>query len=138
LIQLDNGRQLLLDGAHNPAGAEALSEALAEYSNRRIILLLGVMGDKDLNGILTPLLKRVQHIITVTPAQERAFRDTELAMASRSKGVTAEPAGTVAEGYKAAIKAANDGELIVAAGSLFLIGEIKALIAGIPCEAVRG
>ncbi len=138
LIQLDNGRQLLLDGAHNPAGAEALSEALAEYSDRKIILLMGVMGDKDLNGILTPLIKRVKHVITVTPEQERAVRDTELAVACRDKGVTAEPAGTVAEGYKAAIKAANDGELIVAAGSLFLIGEIKALIDGIPCEAVRG
>jgi len=138
LIELDNGKQLLLDGAHNPAGAEALSDALAEYAGRRIILLLGVMGDKDLNGLLTPLLKRVQHIITVTPAQERAVRDTELALASVAKGVKAEPAGTVAEGFKAAIKAANNGELIVAAGSLFLIGELKALIAGIPCEAVRG
>jgi len=44
----------------------------------------------------------------------------------------------VAAGLKAAQAAAKSGDLIVAAGSLFLVGELKALLAGVPCEAVRG
>jgi dihydrofolate synthase/folylpolyglutamate synthase len=138
LIRLHDGTGLLLDGAHNPAGARALSEALAELGERRIVLLLGMMEDKDLHAVLQPLLHQTRQVITVTPAQERALPDTALAAVCVSLGSPAQPSGSVAAGLAAARRAARPGDLIVVTGSLFLVGELKALLAGIPCEAVRG
>jgi dihydrofolate synthase / folylpolyglutamate synthase len=138
LIRLADGTELLLDGAHNPAGAQALSEALAEYTDRNMVLLLAMMEDKDQQGILQVLLQQVQQVITVTPAQERAVSASELAAACTRLGTPAVPAGSVAAGLAAARDKATSGDLIVVAGSLFLVGELKALLAEIPCEAVRG
>lgn len=137
-LTLTDGSELLLDGAHNPAGAQALATALQELGERRVILLLGMMEDKDLQGVLQPLLQRAQQVITVSPAQERALPATELAANCRAAGTPATAADSVAAGLEAARAAAGPGDLIVAAGSLFLVGELKALLAGIPCEAVRG
>ena len=138
LISLPDGIELLLDGAHNPAGALALADALTAYGTRTKILLLGMMEDKDLQGVLQPLLQQVKQVITVSPSQERAIPATELAASCRAAGVPATAAESVAAGLKAAQAAAKSGDLIVAAGSLFLVGELKALLAGVPCEAVRG
>ncbi len=138
LVRLAEGAELLLDGAHNPAGAQALSRALEAYSGRRMILLLGMMEDKDHQGVLQHLLPVFDQIITVTPSQERAIPATELAAACRNRGVSARAADSVASGLAAAKTAAHPGDLLVVAGSLFLIGELKALLDNIPCEAVRG
>ncbi len=138
LIQLPEGTELILDGAHNPAGSQALADSLAESANRRIILLIGLMEDKDPHGVLEPLLQRVQQIFTVTPRQERAMTDRFLAEMCTSLGSQAQAAGTVNDGLAAVRTAAQPGDLIVVAGSLFLVGEVKALLAGTPCEAVRG
>lgn len=138
LISLPDGIELLLDGAHNPAGALALAEALAAYGTRTKILLLGMMEDKDLQGILQPLLQQIQQVITVSPAQERAIPAAELAASCMAGGVPVTAAESAAAGLASAQAAAKPGDLIIAAGSLFLVGELKALLAGIPCEAVRG
>lgn len=138
LIRLSDGIDLLLDGAHNPAGAQALADALSAYGTRKKILLLGMMEDKDLQGVLQPLLQQVQQVITVSPLQDRAIPAETLADSCRAAGVMATAADSVAAGLKAAQAAAKPGDLIIAAGSLFLVGELKALLAGIPCEAVRG
>jgi dihydrofolate synthase/folylpolyglutamate synthase len=105
---------------------------------RKKILLLGMMEDKDLQGVLQPLLQQVQQVITVSPLQERAVPAATLADSCRTAGVPAAAAASVAAGLEAAQTAAKPGDLIIAAGSLFLVGELKALLAGIPCEAVRG
>jgi len=138
LIRLPDGVELLLDGAHNPAGAQALAHALAAYSTRKKILVLGMMEDKDLHGVLQPLLQQVQQVITVSPLQERAIPAASLADRCRTAGTPATAADSVAAGLEAAQAAAKPGDLIIAAGSLFLVGELKALLAGTPCEAVRG
>ncbi len=138
LVRMIDGTELLLDGAHNPAGSRALSEALTELGSRRMVLLLGMMDDKDMHGVLLPLLRHVQEVITVTPAQERSLPDTTLAAACRQLGIPARPCGSAAAGLETARTAARPGDLIVVAGSLYLIGEVTALLNGIPCEAVRG
>jgi dihydrofolate synthase/folylpolyglutamate synthase len=138
LIRLADGTELLLDGAHNPAGSQALAEALTEFGNREIILLIGLMEDKDLHGVLQPLLHLAQKVITVTPNQERAVPDHLLATACTTLGTPAQAAGSVTAGLATARTTAKPGDLIVVAGSLFLVGELKAVLAGIPCEAVRG
>ncbi|CAH2030415.1 bifunctional folylpolyglutamate synthase/dihydrofolate synthase [Trichlorobacter ammonificans] len=138
LIRLDGGGRLLLDGAHNPAGAVALAEALREYQATRITLLLGLMEDKDIDGILGALGPLAQIIVTVEPRQERALSAQRLAEFCEQRGIPVLVGGTVPEGVAAARARTGVGDLLVAAGSLFVVGEVKAALAGQVCEAVRG
>lgn len=137
-INLPNGKALLLDGAHNPAAAKALASSLQQYGAGRIILLLGLMEDKDINGVIQPLLSVADQIVTVAPSQERAVAADQLAELCSRSGKNAVAASSVMAGLDTASKLASADDLIVAAGSLFLVGEIKALLAGSEFEAVRG
>lgn len=142
LIRLDDGINLLLDGAHNPAGAEALSRSLAAMADSaapRKLLLLGMMADKVPTSILQPLVHQFKRVITVTPNQDRSLPAAQLAAACRTAGFPCvEEADTTAEGLQKARAVMQPGDLLVAAGSLFLVAELKALLSGVPCEAVRG
>lgn len=138
LIPLENDVRLLLDGAHNPAGARALADALRMYDRLRLILLLGMMEDKDLDGVIAPLVPLAARIHTVTPDQERAMSAQRLAQECKKLGGSATALGSVTEGLAAVRATADAGDLIVVAGSLFVVGEVKAALAGQRSEAVRG
>ncbi len=80
---------MLIDGAHNPAAAMALSEALKKNfpgKNKRIILVLGIMGDKDARGIMEPLLPLASEIIFTSPAYSRSASPEKLAGIAASLG----------------------------------------------------
>jgi dihydrofolate synthase / folylpolyglutamate synthase len=130
--------RLLLDGAHNPAGAAALAEALAEIPHERLFLVVGVMGDKDLSGILSPLLPLADRVFCVSPAIERALSAADLAAFCRAGGADSEAAGSVGQGLEAAKKAAGPGDLVVVCGSLFTVGETRSLLLARSFEAFRG
>lgn len=138
LIYLENGSRLLLDGAHNPAGAQALADSLQVYERHRLILILGMMEDKDLDGVIAPLVQLADLIYTVAPAQERAISARRLAVGCMKMGGAATAQGSVAEGLAAARAVAEPGDLLLVAGSLFTVGEVKAALAGQISEAVRG
>ena len=70
---LGTSPRILLDGAHNPAGGEALAEALADIPRDRLLVVAGVMGDKDAPGILGPLLPLADELFAVTPSMPRAL-----------------------------------------------------------------
>ena len=131
-ITRPGGQRILLDGAHNVAGAEALRAALLEWEGRRIVvpdqttLILGVLGDKDwklMCEILAPLASR---ILTVPVESERAATAEQLAAICRQMN----PAATVnacASLSEALERAARDG-FVVIAGSLYLVGEALELL----------
>jgi dihydrofolate synthase/folylpolyglutamate synthase len=134
LIEKPGGQKILLDGAHNIAGAEALRTALASFDGGQgkpaLTLILGMLGDKDwqpMCAILAPLAKR---IFTVPVASERTADAPRLAMAVR----TANPASEVCacNSLSAALEKAADAPFIVVAGSLYLIGEALELLAESP------
>lgn len=138
-FSLADNVELLLDGAHNPAGATALAESLQhDQPGRRVILVLGVMADKELSGLLPPLLPLADEIITVAPDQERALGADQLAAQCAHYGRSAQPAGSVEAGIAKAQGLARPGNLIVVAGSLFTVGEARAALTGQTCCAVRG
>lgn len=130
---------ILLDGAHNPAGAAALAEALADYQYNRLLMVVGMMADKDARDILEPILPLVHTCYCVTPAIERAMDDKALTAMAENLGVAAAaPCGTVANGIATARKTARQGDLILVCGSLFTVGEAKAIMAGKNFEGIRG
>jgi dihydrofolate synthase/folylpolyglutamate synthase len=120
--------RILLDGAHNPAGGEALAEALQDIPRERLFLVVGVMADKDAEGIFMPLFPFTDRVYAVTPALERALPSNQLAALCRARKVPCEDAGTVAAGLERAKNAAGPGDLILVCGSLFTIGEARSIL----------
>lgn len=129
---------LLLDGAHNPAGARALAEALGDYAYDRLLLVAGVMADKDARAIMAPLASLASRCFCVTPAMERAMADRDLARILRDLGADAAAAGSVAGGIASARNEARKNDLILVCGSLFTVGEARAGITGERFEGIRG
>ena len=129
---------LLLDGAHNPAGAEALAESLTEYRYRKLLLVIGTVADKDVSGIVSALAPHATTCYCVCPAIERALSDVKLAAIISDLGIPAIACGGVANGILSAQQHAQADDLIVVCGSLFTVGEAKSWLAGKEFEGIRG
>lgn len=130
--------RILLDGAHNPAGAAALAAALGELRRRRLLVVLGVMGDKDLDGILAPLVPLADEVVAVTPAVDRALPSADLAAACAARDCAATDGATVAAGLALARERAAADDLILVCGSLFTVGEARAVLLTKRYEPFRG
>ena len=121
---------ILLDGAHNAAGAEALAGHLALRGGPKPVLLFAAMADKDIHGILAPLAPHVASIVATSAGVPRAADSRELASAARALGL---PAGSEAEPSRALEKAramAGPGGLVLVAGSLYLVGAVLGVLEG--------
>jgi len=129
---------ILLDGAHNPAGATALATALCDYHYRRLILVTGVMADKDTRQIFAPLADKAHRAYAVTPAIERALDATVLAGILRDSGIDTTVCDSVGNGIRSAQLDAGEDDLILVCGSLFTVGEAKAWLADTHYEGIRG
>ena len=129
---------LLLDGAHNRAGALALAEALAEYHYRRLFLVIGIMADKDVGEIVSALAPLTTTCYCVSPAIERAMDSVKLAAIISGLGLSARACGSVASGIQSAQRDAGADDLILVCGSLFTVGEAKAWLIGAEFEGIRG
>jgi dihydrofolate synthase/folylpolyglutamate synthase len=122
---------VLLDGAHNPDGAAALSAALrALHPGRPVELVFGVLSDKDHAGMLSALAGAVRRIHVVAPATPRARPAGEVRALATSLGVDADAHLSIADAIGCARRAAADGALVCVAGSLYLVGEARALLSG--------
>jgi len=122
------GGWLVLDGAHNPAGARALAESLAAYfGDTPMTLVLGVLRDKDAPGIVAPLLGRARRVVLTASANPRAARPDEL----RALVPPALPVDVVASVAEALARAADPTvPLVCVAGSLSLVGDALRSLAG--------
>lgn len=130
--------RVLLDGAHNPAGAKALAGALVDFTRKAVILVAGIVGDKDAEGILEPLLPLANIVITVSPSVPRGLGSAELAEQCRSLGHQAIDAGGIAKGLEMALNLAHPEDLILVCGSLFVVGEARATLLSQAFEPFRG
>jgi dihydrofolate synthase/folylpolyglutamate synthase len=119
---------VLIDGAHNPQAAEALSlylKTLLHSKYRRIVLVAGIMGDKDIDGILKPLLPLAAEIIFTSPSYGRAAPVEFLVSRALAQGYAARSEPKVADAMNRAGELSSPGDLIVATGSFYTIGEVK-------------
>lgn len=126
---------LLLDGAHNPAGAEALALALKDHKHAKLHLILGVMADKDLGGILGPLLPLADCLYLTRPEYDRAAAPEVLRAGIVSVcGPPEAETGLYAhipEALEAAALKAGPEDLVLVSGSLFTVGEARAYLEGV-------
>ncbi|MGO8835853.1 MAG: bifunctional folylpolyglutamate synthase/dihydrofolate synthase [Limisphaerales bacterium] len=135
LVTRASGQKILLDGAHNVAGAQVLGKALEKhFSGPKRTLILGVLQDKDWRHICETLAPLAARIFTVPVCSERTADARELAAACRAANSTAE---VLACDYLVGAlgKTAGDHFLVVA-GSLYLVGEALEALGHSP--AARG
>lgn len=123
---------VVLDGAHNPAGAQALHEALSQdFSYDRCYFLLGIMKDKEVERIVSIVAPISHETVLCRPRQDRAAPPERLLRALEAVGGKGRVIPDVAEGLDALLSMAGSDDLICVAGSFYTIGEAKAhLLAG--------
>ncbi len=122
LVRRPSGQKILLDGAHNVAGAKVLCQALEKYFGRtRRILVLGVLRDKDWWQICETLAPLAMRIYTVPVSSERTADARKLAAACRTANSTAEI--VVCDSLREALEKIASDDFVVITGSLYLVGE---------------
>ncbi|MCX6537463.1 MAG: bifunctional folylpolyglutamate synthase/dihydrofolate synthase [Acidobacteria bacterium] len=123
LVSFDDGREMLLDAAHNPAGAECLAAYLRDAYPEGLPLVFGAMRDKDIEGMLRVLLPHATRIMLTSPPSPRAAPPAELgaliATLKPELPIQIEP-----DPSKAVACAFQFGRAICVAGSIFLLGAI--------------
>jgi dihydrofolate synthase/folylpolyglutamate synthase len=128
LDRVSTSPDIILDGAHNPAGARALAGYIRQfYSGSHIVMIYGAMRDKavaEMTGVLFPL---VNEVIATAPHQSRAVDPETI------RTLAEHPSVRTAPDLAAAIQIARAGpsdRVIFITGSLFLVGEALALLNG--------
>lgn len=118
------------DGGHNMEGVTAAAESISLYfGDEKVILLTGVMADKDYLGMANTLAPLVASVVTVTPDNERSLAAPDYAAVFTSLGLPAEPADGIPEGVaKAVALARQSGRPLIILGSLYMYGDVKAAI----------
>jgi dihydrofolate synthase/folylpolyglutamate synthase len=126
LERFTRGRtEILLDAAHNPAGARALASHLQEIGWSRVTLVFGAMRDKDVRHMLEVLAPFCEAIVCTTAPSPRALSAFDLAALARPLGPTVE---AIADPAAALARALEMARPIVSAGSIFLIGPLRDIL----------
>lgn len=121
LERLRDDPELIVDGAHNPAGARALAAYVDEfYSRERCTLIFGAMRDKSIEEIAEILFPRFDEVILVAPKQGRAMNPEVI------RDMVPHPNLRIAFSLEGAIATARGTTFV--SGSLFLVGETRALM----------
>ncbi len=118
---------VILDGAHNDEGARALAAYLREVVRTPVVLVFAVMKDKDMRAMARDVFPLARRVIVTSVPNERCARPEDVAAAAgpfRGR-VVAEP--DLRAAWRRAVAESAGASPIVVAGSLFLVGEFKAL-----------
>jgi len=116
--------RVLVDGAHNPAGAQVLRETLEkEYRYRRLILLAGIMKDKEFKSILHTLAPLADHILLSRPHIDRAAPPAVLLKALGENRQKAELIEDFNEAIARGLSMTEEEDLFCITGSLYTVGE---------------
>lgn len=119
---------VIIDGAHNEAGAQALQETMAQhFAGKKILLAAGILADKEIDSIVKFLTKITDHIIVTEPDNPRKLAAEKLAEHVADFGAAAEVVSDVEAAVHRAKELADGYDVILFAGSLYLIGDVRRL-----------
>jgi dihydrofolate synthase/folylpolyglutamate synthase len=128
--------RVVLDCAHNPAGARALVDTVAELEPRRERrhLLFGVLSDKDVETIVGTFVSGFAHLTVTASRSDRALTPKALAERVAGAGARAESSSTVAQGLERALDGLEAEDVLVVSGSVTVVGEARRRLRGEPCD----
>jgi len=127
---------VLLDGAHNRSGALVLARHLAQLG-KRFQIILGLLGPKDPRVLIEPILPHADRLIFTPPRSPRALPPAELCRALPAEAME-RIAPEVAPDLATALRRCDpaNGPVLIT-GSLYLVGEARSILLGVPADPVR-
>ncbi|MPM18484.1 Folylpolyglutamate synthase [bioreactor metagenome] len=119
----------IIDGAHNEDGARSLAKAIDKnFNGKKATLLIGMLEDKDIDGVLEILMPYFNKVITTTPDNPRAI-DSEKLKDKISKyvdNIVSKP--SIEEAVEYTLKNSSEDDIVISAGSLYMIGTVRTLV----------
>ena len=120
---------MVMDVAHNPAGAWALRSALSErYEDRPLIFVFAAMRDKAISEMAEILFPLADRVIATRPENPRAAAPEEIRQAAARTGVEIEAVEDVPAAIERARLLANPRTVVAVTGSIYLVGEVMSII----------
>ena len=117
---IKNDPTVIFDGAHNEQGISAAVESIKKYFNERVIVLTGVLSDKDYPEIARKISEIAAEVFTITPSNPRALSAEKFAELFGKNGTTATPCDSVKVAMQKALEAARtNGTALCCLGSLY-------------------
>jgi len=125
LERIASNPDIILDGAHNPAGARALADHIQRFfADEPVRIIYGAMRDKAVEEVTSSLFRGAREVILTAPHQPRALSPESLAPMVDHANVR------TAESIEEALRLARDSPMTTfVTGSLFLVGEARAMLA---------
>ena len=120
---LRNNPFIVVDVAHNPSAAKILAGELKKINYNKLILILGILKDKDSDGIISFLAPIANHIIIVKPKTPRSSNTQDLKMKALKYLEMVEIIEDISDAISKAINMADSKDLICITGSFFTVGE---------------
>ncbi len=128
---LGRNPRVLLDGAHNSGAARVLQKALQDgFPRRKLLLVMGIMADKDIGPMMGYLLPLADRVILTRPRLDRAASLATLRLGAAPYQKPIVEIEEVGAAVEYALSHAGDEDLILITGSLFTVGEARSHLAG--------
>ena len=117
---------IIIDGSHNEAGTKALSDYIQKYlANKKIIGIIGMMSDKDIEHSILNVIKHFNKIYTTTPTNPRAINADDLAKIINKHKNIATPVNSPITAVKQAKNELENFDALIICGSLYLASEVR-------------
>ena len=122
---ISKNNQILIDGAHNPLAASAITKYLETFDKKRkIVMILGMMANKEHKKFIQIFKNRIHSIVTLDiPNQINFIEKEKLSKIAQSCGISSKTENSLKLAFKSIAKE-NDNAIIFCTGSLYLVGEI--------------
>ncbi len=129
LERVSSDPTIILDGAHNPSAMRSLAYTIGnDFDFDQLILVFGVMEDKDISSILKEILPLANRVIYTRPSYYRAADPQYLMDMAKGFGRAGEAHFSIPEAVDRAKNLAEKRDLILITGSLFTVGEVKSYL----------
>ena len=120
---------VILDGSHNEGSTAALAAAIRSYlPEKRILAVMGMMADKDIETALYHLLPLFSKVIAVTPSNPRSMQAESFSELVRKHGIPSQSVSDPVDGVKSALEQLRDYDALVVCGSLYLASDVRSYL----------
>lgn len=127
--KISENPMFIIDGAHNEEGAKSLANSIEKYfENKNKILVIGMLEDKDIESVLDLLIPKFNNVITTTPDNPRAIDANKLKEKIERYNIEVTCKPNIKEAVDYALEISNKDDVIISAGSLYMIGNVRTII----------